>query len=84
MKELTTAQLAVLARMTLVINRYTGWHVRPREVEVFEDPSVSGVYAIQVTRREGPHQFLYHSEMGEDGVEEVVFTSWPPTTMKGR
>ena len=84
MRELTSAQLALRARMTMIIGRYTGWDIRPREVEVVEDPSVSGVYAIQVTRRDGPHQFVYHSQLGADGVEEVEFTSWPPTTFKGR
>jgi hypothetical protein len=81
MGELTSAQLALRARMTMLIGRYTGWDIRPRDVEVAEDPQVEGVYAIQVTRRDGPHQFLYDEKVGtgDDGVAEVEFPTWPPT-----
>lgn len=80
MKELSTAQLALRARITLIIGRYTGWDIRPRDVEVVVDPQVEGVHAIQVTRRGIKHQFVYDEKIGsENGIAEVEFPTWPPT-----
>jgi hypothetical protein len=65
-----------------VINQYTGWGVRWTQVAAIEDPVVDDVIAVDVTRRDGHHQFIYNRNEGWESVEEVEFKSWPPRTYR--
>ena len=78
MENHSTEYLVLRAAATSAIQRYTGWDLRPREVEVAKDPSNPDLIAIQVKRFDGTHQFLYDRTVGDESVEEVEFTTWPP------
>lgn len=65
------------------LEAYTGRRIA--ELEAVPDPRVVDVWAVRVTRRgEEPIAFIWRflgpDAEPEDRLEEVEFTSWPPTS----
>ena len=49
-------------------------------VEVVPDPKVPGAYALQVTRIEGKHPYVFHLLWTKGEYDECDFTEWPPVS----
>lgn len=56
------------------LSQYTGRKIKAKDVQVFADPNVPDVYAVRV--REDEHYLLHGFNV--EGVEEVMFSTWPP------
>ena len=76
--ELGTDALILRAAACSAVNRHTGWDLRPREVEVVEDPNHPDLVAIQVNGPDGKRHFLYDRSIGMSSMQEREFTRWPP------
>ena len=70
-----------------ILVSYTGaeWHIDSLEVAI--DPQVEYMVAAKVMYKGYKHRklleeihFLINLEEGEDSVEEVEYTEWPPTS----
>lgn len=66
-----------------VVKNYTGRELE--DLEVVPDPEVPAVYALQATFTDGQRlQMLLKdvalNKVTIDDIEEVEFTSWPPTS----
>lgn len=77
-----TSRLAYLHRVIdAAITEYMG--LKPDEVKFVADPHVSGTYGVRVTTRHVEHDFIIHlsgNAVNQETIEEVEFTSWPPTS----
>lgn len=85
------SQLTVLGEIEKVLKEYTGLSTSHLRLAIFCDPAIEGVYAAQVeAKAKGfPKQFLLtkrprtsyqlNSDLDNWEIEEVVFTTWPPT-----
>ena len=73
---------AVKDEVVAAIREYTGRKVDASKVEVFADPKVSGCYAARWTKgKDDTVDMLFtNGEITADGLEEVEFKSWPPTS----
>ena len=63
------------------VEKYLGCKVK--KIECVQDPKVSSCTAIQITFDNGEKQhMLYDSRFSdpEEGLEEVEFDKWPPTS----
>lgn len=65
-----------------LLEKYTG--KKMTKVEVMADPQVHGVWAAKAWwgsgKRAMVQEFMLNVFEGEDSIEEMEFTTWPPTS----